>query len=132
MACHGLSRSGCLLILACACWFSAEAAQAADPVLARVQTVTPDHVVVNLAKPGSRVESQVIVPTPDGVPAGIEPGRLVRLWPGSRAASGGILTGARLTPLDSGRDGRRADRTGVRERLMRGAGRGVGGGRGGR
>ncbi|NEV64549.1 hypothetical protein [Thiorhodococcus minor] len=60
----------------------------------------------------------------------LEAGSLVRVWPGQESGPGGVNLGARLSPLQSDLSG--ADRTGVRARLMYGAERGFGGGRGGR
>ncbi len=98
-----------------------------EPMLARVLAVTPDRVTLSLEGPDRGAATRVEVPVAAvDRPAGIEPGRLIRVWPGPR----GLGAGARLVPLGTDADG--TDRTGVRARLMHGAGRGFGGGRGGR
>ncbi|AFL75785.1 hypothetical protein [Thiocystis violascens] len=114
-------------------------ARAQEPVLARVLTIEVDRVTLSVPDGASGENARVGVAIdrsdlpPDLVNA-LEPGRLVRLWPGAAPDASGLSAGARLDPLDRGAS--IADRTGVRSRLMRGAarggGRGSGGGRGGR
>ena len=100
-------------------------------MLARVQSIESGRVILTIDDPGSRAPTQVTVTVDNAeLPPGVSPGRMVRLWPGSSPVTGGALSGARLSPLSVGQNG--SDRTGVRARLMQGAGRGFGGGRGGR
>lgn len=100
-------------------------------MLARVLELAPDHVTLGLEAPGAGAPARVEIPVAPGArPAGLEVGRLVRVWPGPH----GLAADARLVPLESDLGGphRGPDRTGVRARLMHGAGRGFGGGSGGR
>ena len=116
-----------LLAAALGVWLGSAAAGGAEPVLARVLALTPGRVTLRLEGPQRGPDAQLDIPVdPGGVPDGVAPGRLVRVWPGPN----GLAAGARLVPLDTDLGG--ADRTGVRARLMHGAGRGFGGGRGGR
>jgi hypothetical protein len=113
-------------ILAAALALSLSAAVAAEPILARVLAVAPRSVTLSLEGTGPGPATRVDVPvTAEDLPDGVAAGRLVRVWPGPH----GLAGGARLVPLDTDLGG--ADRTGVRARLMHGAGRGFGGGRGG-
>jgi hypothetical protein len=131
VACPGPSRCRYASLLGIAVWLLAGSTRAEEPVLARVQSIESGRVTLTIDDSGSRKPTQVRV-TVDGaeLPPGVAPGRLVRLWPGSSPVTGGALAGARLSPLAVGQNG--SDRTGVRARLMQGAGRGFGGGRGGR
>ncbi len=126
----GASSRRRLLGAALGVWLGTAAAGSepvSEPVLARVLAVTPDRVTLSLEGSDRGAATRVEVPVAAADrPAGIEPGRLIRVWPDPR----GLGAGARLVPL--GTDAGGTDRTGVRARLMHGAGRGFGGGRGGR
>ncbi|WP_295585044.1 hypothetical protein [uncultured Lamprocystis sp.] len=107
------------------------AAGAPDPVLARVLSIAPDRVTLTLDEPQGDATGPVVVPLGEaGLPPGITVGQRVRLWPGAAPGTLDPWTNARLVPLE--REGIERDRTGVRARLMHGAQRGLGGGRGGR
>ncbi|MBK1717840.1 hypothetical protein CKO27_09335 [Thiocystis violacea] len=89
-----------------------------EPVLARVLSVEADRVTLSVEDRADGEDERVsILVDRAELPPGIEPGRLVRLWPGPGS-------GARLVPLDQGLA--EPDRTGVRARLMHGAERGFG------
>jgi hypothetical protein len=102
-------------------WTVAGAAESAwGPVLARVLAVDAGRVTLELEDAPEGVPPRVTV-EPTGVPAVVAPGRWVRLWPAAGGSVAEALAGARLDPLiGRGMDG---DRTGVRARLSRGAGR---------
>ncbi|MBB1075861.1 hypothetical protein HUU62_15770 [Rhodoferax sp. 4810] len=101
----------------------AQPARAADPLLARVVTVNGDAVTVTLLDPSpSNTAPLTVVLDAGDLTADLTPGKVVRLWPSDRVDQNGLMHGARLTPLERG--GGQVDRTGVRARLMRGAGRG--------
>lgn len=122
---HDLAR-----LTAFGLWLTIMPAIAEEPVLARVLSVESNQVTLSLEDRQAGEAGRLIVPLDTaGLPPGIAPGSLVRLWPGSAPGPGGASTGARLVPLD--RDLTEHDRTGVRARLMHGAERGFGGGRGG-
>jgi hypothetical protein len=109
----------------------APAAGAPDPVLARVLSIAPDQVILTLEEPKGDASGRVVVPLGEaGLPPGITVGQRVRLWPAATAGATDPWKNALLIPLE--RDGIERDRTGVRARLMHGAQRGLGGGRGGR
>jgi hypothetical protein len=107
------------------------AAGAPDPVLARVLSIAPDQVILTLEEPTGDTAGRVVIPLgEERLPPGITVGQRVRLWPAAAPGDADPWTHARLVPLE--RDGIARDRTGVRSRLMHGAQRGLGGGRGGR
>lgn len=127
-----LGRTRCVAFGLCLLALAAEPALAQEPVLARVLSIAADR--VTLAVPGSAVDAvatrvSVAIDRAD-LPPDLAPGRLVRLWPGATPDATGLSAGARLVPLERGASV--PDRTGVRSRLMHGAARGAGGGRGGR
>ncbi|EGV31033.1 hypothetical protein ThidrDRAFT_2397 [Thiorhodococcus drewsii AZ1] len=102
-----------------------------EPWLARVQSVEPNRVTLaieNAAESGPH--SAVVAVDPQSGPSGIAPGQLIQVWPGQPPGPDGIWNQARLVPFERGPGV--TDRTGVRARIMFGAQRGFGGGRGGR
>ena len=93
---------------------------AEEVMLGRVLSVTADSVTVALGDDSAG--RRLTLPLDEVGGRGLVPGSLVRVWSGDASA-------VRMTPIGGGV----ADRTGVRARLSRGAGRGgMGGGRGGR
>ncbi len=103
----------------------------AEPLLGKVISVTPEHIVVLLEATDGEPERQLSVPVGEaGVHEAVQQGRWVRVWPGAADVERGGSEGARLAPLGFGRAG--TDRTGVRSRLMRASGAGNRGGRRGR
>lgn len=100
-------------------------------MLARVLAIEGGRVTLAAGAQQEIADRRMIVLVDPGrLPRGLEVGSLVRVWPGQESGPGGVNLGARLSPLQSNLSG--ADRTGVRARLMYGAERGFGGGRGGR
>lgn len=84
--------------------------------------------VLSIAGDAGEESRSLTLPLGEGHgPLDIAVGDLVRLWPRAARASGGVMGGVRMSPLQG--PGRRMDPTGVRSRLMRSAGRGRGGGR---
>jgi hypothetical protein len=101
------------------------AALAAEPYLARVMAVDAERVNLSVAnKEGGETRSVALDMPASQLPAGVHAGAWVRVWPASANAAAGV----RLTPL--GAAAVSGDSTGVRGRLMRGSGRGLGSGRG--
>ncbi|EXJ14906.1 hypothetical protein [Imhoffiella purpurea] len=95
-----------------------------------MQRIEPDRVTVAIENAAGGPATAVLAVDPKSGPRGIEPGQLIRVWPGAPPGADGIWTQARLVPFERGAGA--ADRTGVRARIMFGAQRGFGGGRGGR
>lgn len=130
---RGPTDLGLRLALAAALSLAVGLAAAAEPVLARVLSVEGGTVTLSLGyRQGDDGPRMVVSVDEAGLSTDVRPGVLVKVWPESGAGSDGLVTKARLTPLQGDLSG--PDRTGVRARLMYGAGRGFGGGggRGGR
>jgi hypothetical protein len=116
--------------LLCLCALCVGVALAAEPMLARVIAVNADQVTLELAAAqDAEAEARQLRITLDtsAVPAGVEPGAWVRVWPAGEDGAASTLQRARLVPLGA----LAGDRTGVRSRLIRGAGLGGARGRGG-
>lgn len=108
-------------------------ALAQEPLLARIMEVDRDNEVLVLQVLDAHPGRQITLPLGEGgASRDIRAGALVRLWPGPGDNQQSRLNGSRFTPL--GNDRFNNDRTGVRGRLRRGSGPGLGGGggRGGR
>lgn len=137
MASPGLFNLRLMQHAALGLWFATAtlvgpAVGAPDPVLARVLSIAPDQVTLALEEPTGGTTGRVVIPLgeEERLPPGITVGQRVRVWPAAAPGDADPWTHARLVPLE--RDGIERDRTGVRARLMHGAQRGLGGGRGGR
>jgi hypothetical protein len=114
--------------LIAALYLAAGAAPAADPFLGRVVRVEGGSVVVSTLDGSTSLHLPLAAA---GAGRSLTPGSLVRIWPGDAQGAGGTAT--RLEPLGGplgGGMGR--DPSGVRSRLSRGAGMGMGGLRRGR
>lgn len=100
-------------------------ALAQEPVLARVLSLEPDAGIL-LVRVEGEPPREIRVRIDNEAPIGaLEPGSLLRLWPGDALVAGQSPVSARVERVTGGRFGR--DLTGVRSRLSRGAAGGFGG-----
>ena len=112
----------------------AASANATEPVLARIESVTGGQVTLVVEDPRQGAPERLTLDLADsGLSERARPGLLVRVWPKADKNAAGGRAHAWLTPVHAGRH--RQDPTGVRSRLTRGrmgGGRHAGGSRGGR